>query len=76
MQPLPEVVRGLVVTVKEYERMTMRAAVTQVWDTAALALTISPIIGNWHSAGNFPQRLAARDHEHFAGFSRHDILHS
>jgi 6-phospho-beta-glucosidase len=75
-QPMPEAVRGLVVTVKQYERMTIRAAVEQRWDLATLALAINPIVGTWHGARTFLRRLASRDAEHFTGFPGHDILQS
>jgi 6-phospho-beta-glucosidase len=73
---LPESVRGLVVTVKEYERMTIRAAIERRWDLAALALTVNPIVGNWNGARTFLQRLADRDQEHFAAYGGRDILQS
>ena len=73
-RPLPESVRGLVVTVKEYERMTIRAAIEQRWDVAALALTVNPIVRNWHAAHTFLERLAGRDKEHFAAYRVRGIL--
>jgi 6-phospho-beta-glucosidase len=71
---LPEAVRGLLVAVKEYERMTVRAAVERRWDIATLALAINPIVGNWNAAKKYLHGLADRDREHFAGYARHDIL--
>jgi 6-phospho-beta-glucosidase len=75
-RPLPETVRGLVVTVKEYERMTIRAAIEQRWDVAALALTVNPMVRNWDAAHTFLDRLAERDQEHFAAYRVRDILQS
>jgi 6-phospho-beta-glucosidase len=76
VKPLPEAVRGLVVTVKQYERITIRAAMDRRWDTAALALATNPLIGNWHYARTFLHRLASGDTAHFTGFLHRDILQS
>ena len=59
---------------KEYERTTIRAAIEQRWDVAALALTVNPIVRNWHAANTFLERLAGRDKEHFAAYRVRGIL--
>ncbi len=47
---LPESVRGLVLSVKAYERTLIRAAVTRSHSLAALALLEYPIVGDWELA--------------------------
>ncbi len=47
---LPESVRGLVLSVKAYERTLIRAAVTGSSSLAALALLEYPIVGDWELA--------------------------
>jgi len=57
---LPESVRGLVDSVKAYERMTIRAAITGSRELARLAMLQNPIIGDWDVAGAL---LAANERE-------------
>jgi 6-phospho-beta-glucosidase len=64
---LPEAVRGLVVAVKAYERMVIRAAVEKSWPLAQLAMLEYPIIGQWEIAGDLREKLAASDPE-FLGY--------
>ena len=64
---LPEAVRGLVLGVKAYERMVIRAAVEKSWPLAQLAMLEYPIIGQWEIAGDLRQKLAASDPE-FLGY--------
>lgn len=47
---LPEAVRGLVFSVKAYERLAIRAAVEHSVRLATLALTLNPIVGDWDQA--------------------------
>lgn len=47
---LPDSVRGLVLSVKAYERTLIRAAVSQSQHLAALALLEYPIVGDWELA--------------------------
>ena len=47
---LPMQVRGLVQSVKEYERLTIRAAVEQSDSLAKQALMIYPLVGEWELA--------------------------
>ena len=44
---LPDNVRGLVQAVKEYERLTIRAAIEKSEALARQALTIYPLVGEW-----------------------------
>jgi 6-phospho-beta-glucosidase len=50
---LPEAVRGLVISVKEYERLTIEAAVRKDRTMAALALLENPMVGDWEGAREF-----------------------
>ncbi|KAF0817375.1 6-phospho-beta-glucosidase [Bacillus sp. ZZV12-4809] len=43
---LPIAVRGLVQSIKSFERVTIEAALTGDYDTALLALTINPLMGS------------------------------
>ena len=43
---LPVSVRGLVQSIKSFERMTIEAALTGDYNTALLALTINPLVGS------------------------------
>jgi 6-phospho-beta-glucosidase len=73
---IPDSVRGLLLTVKHFERLTVQAAVTGRWDTAVLALTMNPIVTSWDLARNFLEQLAGQDTGYFASFRRRDILQS
>jgi 6-phospho-beta-glucosidase len=73
---LPEAVRGLVVSVKAYERFTIQAALEKRWDAAAFALTMNPIVGSWDAARRFLEGLVRLDPERFSDFQSRDILHS
>jgi 6-phospho-beta-glucosidase len=53
VRPLPEAVKGLTVTVKQYERLTIQAARTRRPADAALALSVNPIVGNWNFAYDY-----------------------
>jgi 6-phospho-beta-glucosidase len=65
---LPDSVRGLMFSVKHYERLTIQAAVEERWDIANLALTVNPIVGSWNAAGRFLSRLAGSDTGHLSAF--------
>ncbi len=60
---LPESVRGLVLSVKAYERTAIRAALEQSGALAQLAMMEYPIIGQWELAGELRASLAASDPE-------------
>jgi len=59
--PLPEVVAGLLLAVKNYERLAIRAAVEKSAALAALALFINPIVGNWSAARELISALRESD---------------
>ena len=58
---LPESVRGLVLSVKAYERTLIRAAVSGSHSLAALALLEYPIIGDWELAKQILEALRNSD---------------
>jgi 6-phospho-beta-glucosidase len=62
--PVPAPVRGLLLAVKEYERLTIRAAVEGSKELARLALLTYPLIGQWHLADKLTDALCASDAEH------------
>lgn len=63
---LPETVRGLVLSVKEYERLTVEAAVRQDRSLAALALLANPMVGDWEGANEFLRKLENAHQSMFA----------
>ena len=65
---LPEAVRGLVISVKTYERLTIQAAISRRWDAATYALMQNPIVGSWSAAEQYVRRLAASGSEYFREF--------
>lgn len=50
---LPEAVRGLVGSVKAYERTTLRAALEHSRGLSRLALLENPVVGDWDLAGEW-----------------------
>jgi 6-phospho-beta-glucosidase len=62
--PLPKPVRGLVESVKAYERTTIRAALAGSAALAQLAMMECPIIGQWELAGKLLASLTAADPEY------------
>jgi len=58
---LPEEVRGLVLSVKAYERKLIQAAVESSARLAQLALLEYPIVGQWELGGAVLQSLCERD---------------
>lgn len=54
---LPASVRGLVLAVKEYERLAIRAAIERSKELARLALLTYPLVGDWRSAGELIDAL-------------------
>ncbi len=66
---LPSSVKGLVLAVKAYERLAIRAAVEQSMDLARLALLAYPIVGEWQPAAAVLDALAASDPE-YLGYLR------
>ena len=58
---LPEAVRGLVESVKAYERTAIRAAIEGSRSLAQLAMLEYPMIGQWELAGKLLESLIAGD---------------
>lgn len=54
---LPESVRGLVQSMKAFERATIRAAVEGSREMARLAMLENPLIGDWDAAGQLIERF-------------------
>jgi len=61
---LPDSVRGLVLAVKAYERLAIRAAIEQSLEQARLALLAYPIVGQWKPATELIEALVASDSLH------------
>lgn len=61
--PLPEAVRGLVQSVKAYERAIIRAALSGSGALARLALLEYPIVGQWELAADLLGSLCRSDPE-------------
>ncbi|MEO0248798.1 MAG: 6-phospho-beta-glucosidase, partial [candidate division WOR-3 bacterium] len=61
---LPESVRGLVLAVKVYERLAIRAAVEKSLELARLALLVHPLVGQWELADRLVTALVQSDPEH------------
>lgn len=59
--PLPETVRGLMISVKAAERLAIEAAVSRSRDTAALSLVANPIVGEWAPAQEILSALIRND---------------
>jgi 6-phospho-beta-glucosidase len=62
--PLPRSVRGLVESVKQYERRLIEASLAGSRRQARLALMEYPIVGGWEPAGELLDALIAADPEH------------
>lgn len=62
--PLPEAVRGLVLSVKAYEKTAIRAAVEKSRSQAELAMLQYPIIGEWNLARSLGDAMARNDPRH------------
>ncbi|MFN0108221.1 MAG: 6-phospho-beta-glucosidase [Blastocatellia bacterium] len=63
---LPDSVCGLIQSVKEYERLTIRAAVEQSQELARMALLAYPLIGQWIPASQLIDALIATDEQHLS----------
>jgi len=61
---LPAAVRGLVQAVKEFEHLTIRAAVEKSRSLAKVALLTNPLMGEWEPASNLTDLLIESDPEH------------
>jgi 6-phospho-beta-glucosidase len=67
---LPESVRGLVESVKTYERTLIAAALNRSAVQARLAMLQCPIIGQWELAGALSDALIAGDPEYLGYLAR------
>lgn len=67
--PLPEAVRGLVLSVKAYEKTLIQAALEKSGRLAQLALLENPIVGQWEIGGEVLLSLCEQDAEHL-GYMR------
>jgi 6-phospho-beta-glucosidase len=67
---LPETVRGLVLSVKAYERLAIRAAIGKSRELARLALLVHPLIGQWELASKLATALVDSDPEHLGYLNR------
>jgi 6-phospho-beta-glucosidase len=61
---LPEAVRGLVLSVKAYERAAIRAAAERSGAQAELAMLELPVIGQWELAHSLRMAMARNDPEY------------
>jgi 6-phospho-beta-glucosidase len=66
---VPTHVRGLLQSVKEYERLTIRAAVEKSKELARLALLTYSLIGQWQPARRLVDALCESDPEHLGYLS-------
>jgi 6-phospho-beta-glucosidase len=67
--PVPNQVRGLLLAVKEYERLTIRAAVEGSKELARLALLTYPLTSEWRPASRLIEALCESDPEHLGYLS-------
>jgi 6-phospho-beta-glucosidase len=54
----PETVRSLILSVKTYERLAIRAAVERSTNLATLALAVNPIVGDWDASRELIRELS------------------
>jgi len=74
VQPLPvgkapEAVQALLMAVKRYERLAIRAAVEKSFDLARLALLANPIVNDWDAAGDLLNALVTADEQYLGDLS-------
>ena len=70
---LPAIVRGLVHSVKAYERLAVEAAVERSRSKARLALLLYPIVGQWDLSMKVLDALGQSDPEHL-GYLRQETV--
>jgi len=68
-EPPPKAVCGLVSMVKNYEMLTAEAAVTGNYDTALLALTHHPMVGDYDLAKELFDRMLAANRDYLPRFN-------
>jgi 6-phospho-beta-glucosidase len=69
-EALPEAVRPLVIAVKQFERLAIRAAVEGSLELACLAMAVNPIAGDWDRAWDVVEALVESDPRHL-GYLNH-----
>jgi 6-phospho-beta-glucosidase len=67
---LPKTIQGLVTAVKEFERLTIRAALEKSFDLARLALLANPIVGEWEPSTELVMSLVKSDPQHLGYLSQ------
>ena len=67
--PPPKAVWGLVAMVKNYEMLTSEAAVTGDYDTALLALTHHPLVGDYDAAKELLDKMLEANREYLPKFT-------
>lgn len=68
IDPMPLSVRGLVQAVKNYEELTVEAAITGDRGTAIAALTVNPLVSSCSRAKMFLERLLENDRDYLPRF--------
>jgi 6-phospho-beta-glucosidase len=68
MPALPGPIWGLIAAVKNYEQLTVEAAVTGSHDTARLALLAHPLVGDWEKAKGLFVDLMEANREYLNNF--------
>lgn len=63
---VPDAVRGLLQAVKEYERLTIRAAVEKSATLAGQALLACPLVGEWEPARQLLNAMIHSNPEHLS----------
>ena len=69
---LPQSVRGLLLSVKAYERLAVEAAIERSAEKARLALLCYPIVGQWELDTEVLNELGKADADHL-GFLQTDV---
>jgi 6-phospho-beta-glucosidase len=72
--PLPSSFRGLVLSVKQYERLVIGAVTEQSADLAQAALLALPIVGQWEPAQELVRALIKSDPQHLGYLERNRRL--
>lgn len=70
---LPSSVRGLVLSVKAYERVAVEAALERSASKARLALLLYPIVGQWDVASRVLEALGDADPQHLGYLCQHTV---
>lgn len=68
--PAPKAVRGLISAVKNYEQLTVEAAVTGDMKTAELALLAHPLVGDWEIVKEMLPKLIEANKQWLKNFQK------